>query len=415
MLPRLRAALLAPLCFAPAGACDEEDPLADLEEFRAELGEEGRSRVVIARMYQGFEWTLEAAGKSDEDRIKYVCDALGPLYPTYVSGLVRLGHDEIEKLQQDDHKKKRDEMVAVFEGVKKCLRENADKGKRRRPRFDVVLNALHYTAESKGVTNKFKGDKWLMDDVKYLDDLLAPNGYFFDFFSDPFVTTKPKKGEEADKYHAEALAEAIPKIQNRGRFVGGNMLKTFIPKGADFIAFTDRGLFDQVKHVMEEFDGKKIPVLMHVRNDPHCVGSEGRRYVQRKPEFRLERLHQHVRTTLWGYAPGEQLTNEALIREQYRGIRPAPGYPACPDHTEKATLWTLLDVEAQAGITITESFAMVPTAAVSGWYFAHPRAHYFGLGRITRDQVEDYARRKGWDLATAEKWLAPNLGYEAEE
>ncbi|WP_347279297.1 methionine synthase [Plasticicumulans sp.] len=135
----------------------------------------------------------------------------------------------------------------------------------------------------------------------------------------------------------------------------------------------------------------------------------------RLAEAFAERLHERVRREWWGYAPDEALANEQLIDEAYRGIRPAPGYPACPDHTEKATLWTLLDVEAQAGITITESFAMVPTAAVSGWYFAHPRAHYFGLGRITRDQVEDYARRKGWELATAEKWLAPSLGYEAEE
>ncbi|HNF66894.1 MAG TPA: vitamin B12 dependent-methionine synthase activation domain-containing protein, partial [Plasticicumulans sp.] len=135
----------------------------------------------------------------------------------------------------------------------------------------------------------------------------------------------------------------------------------------------------------------------------------------RLAEAFAERLHERVRREWWGYAPEEALANEQLIDEAYRGIRPAPGYPACPDHTEKATLWTLLDVEAQAGITITESFAMVPTAAVSGWYFAHPRAHYFGLGRITRDQVEDYARRKGWELATAEKWLAPSLGYEAEE
>ncbi len=295
MLPRLPAWLLLPLCLSPAGACDEEDPLADLEEFRAELGEAGRSRVVIGRMYQGFKWTLENAGETRKERIDYVCKALGPLYPTYVSGLVRLGHQEIVDLQTDKHKAKREEMIAVFEGVKDCLRENADAGKRKRPRFDIILNALHYTAESKGVDNKFKGDKWLMDDVEDLDELFAPNGYFFDFFSDPFVTTKPKKGEEAEVFHEEVITEGIPKIQKRGRFVGGNMLKTYIPKGSDFIAFTDRGLYDQVKHVMGEFDGKKIPVLMHIRNDPHCVGSEGRIYIERKKSYRLERLHQHVK------------------------------------------------------------------------------------------------------------------------
>ncbi|HRF45763.1 MAG TPA: vitamin B12 dependent-methionine synthase activation domain-containing protein, partial [Candidatus Competibacteraceae bacterium] len=104
-----------------------------------------------------------------------------------------------------------------------------------------------------------------------------------------------------------------------------------------------------------------------------------------------------------------------FIAENYRGIRPAPGYPACPDHTEKGLLWQLLDVNRNAGIHLTESFAMTPTAAVSGWYFSHPEARYFGVGRLDRDQVADYAERKGWTLAEAEKWLAPNLGYEPEE
>lgn len=122
-----------------------------------------------------------------------------------------------------------------------------------------------------------------------------------------------------------------------------------------------------------------------------------------------ERLHKHVRTDLWGYAPGEQLTNEALIREQYRGIRPAPGYPACPDHSLKPVLFDLLDAGANAGMTLTESFAMLPTAAVSGFYFAHPESQYFGVARIGRDQLEDYAERAGMDLATAQRRLRPNL------
>ncbi|WP_374284093.1 methionine synthase [Novosphingobium sp.] len=122
-----------------------------------------------------------------------------------------------------------------------------------------------------------------------------------------------------------------------------------------------------------------------------------------------ERLHQHMRTTLWGYAPGEQLTNEALIREEYRGIRPAPGYPACPDHSLKPVLFELLDATAKTGITLTESQAMLPTAAVSGFYFAHPDSQYFGVARIGRDQLEDYAARREVDLATAERWLRPNL------
>jgi 5-methyltetrahydrofolate--homocysteine methyltransferase len=126
-------------------------------------------------------------------------------------------------------------------------------------------------------------------------------------------------------------------------------------------------------------------------------------------EALAERLHQHVRTTLWGYAPGEQLTNEALIREQYRGIRPAPGYPACPDHSLKPILFDLLKAQDTAGITLTESQAMLPTSAVSGFYFAHPESQYFGVARIGRDQLEEYAQRRGIDLPAAERWLRPNL------
>ncbi|MDZ5646065.1 methionine synthase [Nitrospirillum sp. BR 11828] len=132
----------------------------------------------------------------------------------------------------------------------------------------------------------------------------------------------------------------------------------------------------------------------------------------RLAEALSERMHERVRTELWGYAAGESLSNEDLIAEKYRGIRPAPGYPACPDHTEKGILWRLLDAEKNAGVTLTESYAMTPTAAVSGLYFAHPDAKYFGLGKVERDQVADYAARKGMDMATMERWLAPNLNYE---
>ena len=132
----------------------------------------------------------------------------------------------------------------------------------------------------------------------------------------------------------------------------------------------------------------------------------------RLAEALAERIHEKVRTEYWGYAKDEALDNDALIHERYQGIRPAPGYPACPDHTEKGTLWKLLDAERAAGMTITESFAMLPTAAVSGWYFWRPESAYFGVGKIGRDQVEDYAKRKGWTVAEAERWLAPNLGYE---
>jgi 5-methyltetrahydrofolate--homocysteine methyltransferase len=135
----------------------------------------------------------------------------------------------------------------------------------------------------------------------------------------------------------------------------------------------------------------------------------------RLAEAYAEWMHLRVRREFWGYTPDEDVAPEALLAETYRGIRPAAGYPACPDHTEKATLFDLLDAGANAGMTLTESFAMWPGASVSGLYFSHPGAAYFGVGRIGRDQVEDYARRKGMDVAEVERWLAPNLGYDPRE
>ena len=134
----------------------------------------------------------------------------------------------------------------------------------------------------------------------------------------------------------------------------------------------------------------------------------------RLAEAFAEYLHERVRKVYWGYAPNENLSNEALIRENYQGIRPAPGYPACPEHTEKAQIWQLLEVEKHTGMKLTESYAMWPGAAVSGWYFSHPESKYFAVAQIQRDQVEDYAQRKGMPVAEAERWLAPNLGYDAE-
>jgi len=135
----------------------------------------------------------------------------------------------------------------------------------------------------------------------------------------------------------------------------------------------------------------------------------------RLAESYAETMHRRVRTELWGYAPSEALSNDDLIAERYRGIRPAPGYPACPDHTEKGTLFQLLDAEASAGIRLTENFAMTPAASVSGWYLAHPASFYFGVGRIGRDQLEDYVARKGWTLAEGERWLAPLLQTRTRE
>ncbi|WP_422394631.1 methionine synthase [Pantoea agglomerans] len=134
----------------------------------------------------------------------------------------------------------------------------------------------------------------------------------------------------------------------------------------------------------------------------------------RLAEAFAEYLHERVRKVIWGFAPNENLSNEELIRENYQGIRPAPGYPACPEHTEKAAIWRLLAVEQQTGMKLTESFAMWPGAAVSGWYFSHPDSRYFAVAQIQRDQVEDYAARKGMSVMEVERWLAPNLGYDAD-
>ena len=144
-------------------------------------------------------------------------------------------------------------------------------------------------------------------------------------------------------------------------------------------------------------------------DDYHAIMAKA--LADRLAEAFAEYMHRHVRRDLWGYARDEALDNEGLIREAYRGIRPAPGYPACPEHTEKRTLFDVLDAD-RIGVSLTESCAMLPAASVSGWYFAHPDAAYFGLGRIGRDQVEDYAKRKGMSLQEAERWLAPNLAYE---
>jgi 5-methyltetrahydrofolate--homocysteine methyltransferase len=184
---------------------------------------------------------------------------------------------------------------------------------------------------------------------------------------------------------------------------------------SDFVAPVETGLRDWmgafavtaghgVDELVRRFEAE--------RDDYRAILSKA--LADRLAESFAERLHQHVRCELWGYAPeDEELANEALIAERYRGIRPAPGYPACPDHTEKRTLFQLLDAEAHTGIRLTESCAMVPAAAVSGWYIAHPDSFYFGLGRIGRDQVEDYAGRKGMSVEEVERWLGPNLGYEA--
>ena len=152
-------------------------------------------------------------------------------------------------------------------------------------------------------------------------------------------------------------------------------------------------------------------VADHTRQHDDYSGIMVKALADRLAEALAEWLHEEVRKHYWGYAPGEDLDNQQLIGEQYRGIRPAPGYPACPDHSEKRILFDLLDVENSIDLHLTENFAMTPTASVSGFYFAHPEARYFSVGRIGRDQVEDYAARKGMAVDEVERWLRPNLDY----
>jgi len=184
----------------------------------------------------------------------------------------------------------------------------------------------------------------------------------------------------------------------------------------DFVAPKDTGLHDYVGAFAVTTGlgcHEKVAEFRAANDDYSAILLES--LADRLAESFAERLHQRVRKEFWGHAADEHLSNEDLIAEKYAGIRPAPGYPACPEHTEKATLWQLLDVEKNTGIQLTESMAMWPGASVSGWYFSHPQSQYFVLGRINKEQVADYAQRKGWSLQEAEKWLSPNLGYEPED
>jgi 5-methyltetrahydrofolate--homocysteine methyltransferase len=165
-----------------------------------------------------------------------------------------------------------------------------------------------------------------------------------------------------------------------------------------FAVTTGIGIEEHVKRFEEDHDDYQA-IMLKVLAD-------------RLAEAFAELMHKRVRTEYWAYAKDEQLDNAQLIAEEYKGIRPAPGYPACPDHTEKAKLWQLIDADQNAGISITESFAMLPAASVSGWYFSNPESKYYAVAKINRDQVEDYAKRKKMTLAETERWLSPNLGYD---
>ena len=182
---------------------------------------------------------------------------------------------------------------------------------------------------------------------------------------------------------------------------------------ADFIAPKESGAIDYLGvFAVTAGIGLEELVKRFEQNNDDYSALLAKSLADRLAEAFAERLHERVRKEFWGYAKNEHLDNDSLISEQYRGIRPAPGYPACPDHTEKRLLFDLLNVTENTGIQLTESFAMLPAASVSGFYFAHPQARYFGVGKIGKDQLTDYARRKGMSVPELERWLSPILGYE---
>ncbi|RBY84767.1 methionine synthase [Blastococcus sp. TF02A-26] len=222
-------------------------------------------------------------------------------------------------------------------------------------------------------------------------------------------------GEDIEVYTDETRREVRTTLhqlrqQTEGR--DGSARKSL----ADFVAPRETGLRDYVGAFAVTAglgSADRVAAFKKDYDDYSAILLES--LADRLAEAFAERLHERVRREFWGYAGDERLDSGELIAEKYRGIRPAPGYPACPEHTEKRTIWELLDVEAATGIELTESMAMWPGAAVSGLYFAHPDSRYFVLGRLGRDQVEDYARRKGWTLREAERWLSPNLGYRTDD
>ncbi len=218
--------------------------------------------------------------------------------------------------------------------------------------------------------------------------------------------------------------EVFSDDRRRGVLATIHTLRQQMPRGrdgranlalADFIAPRESGIADWIGgFAVSTGEGLDAIVKDFERqhDDYHSIMAKA--LADRLAEALAERMHERVRKEFWGYAAAEALSNEALIKEEYRGIRPAPGYPACPDHTEKRTLFDLLQAERNAGITLTESFAMVPAASVAGYYFSHPESRYFGVGRIHRDQVDDYARRKGVNLKEMERWLSPILAYDPD-
>jgi len=265
--------------------------------------------------------------------------------------------------------------------------DDADKGEEARKLFDDAQRTLHEIIagkwlEARAVIGFFPANSVNDDDIEVYADESRTR----------LLTTLHNLRQQDEKPPGrpnQCLSDFIaPKSSGLKDYIGG------------FAVTAGLGVDEHVKRFEE------------VHDDYHAIMVKA--LADRLAEAFAELMHERVRKEWWGYAPEEQLDNEKLIHEEYRGIRPAPGYPACPEHTEKGLLWQLLDAETNAGIALTDHYAMWPAASVSGWYFSHPESKYFGLGKINKDQAADYARRKGMSLAEAERWLAPNLGYEPE-
>ncbi|WP_435768746.1 methionine synthase [Nocardioides sp. SYSU DS0651] len=253
----------------------------------------------------------------------------------------------------------------------------------------------------------------LFDDARaMLDQMIAEkwvtaNGVYGLF---PAAST----GEDVLVYDDDTRGDVratLHQLRQQGEHRGGIPNRSL----ADYVAPVESGVRDHVGAFAVTAGiglDERVKAFRDQLDDYSAIMVEA--LADRLAEAFAERLHQRVRTEFWGYSD-EQLSNDDLIAERYRGIRPAPGYPACPDHTEKETIWSLLDVEQNAGIKLTESMAMWPGAAVSGIYYSHPESQYFVVGRLGRDQIEDYAARKGWSVTETEKWLSPNLGYDPDD
>ena len=271
-------------------------------------------------------------------------------------------------------------------------------------RFPDILN----NPVSGETARKLYDDAQEMLDTAIKEKWLTANGVI-GFFPANAV------GDDIEVYTDDTRTEVLTTLRNlrqQGEHRDG------IPNRSlgDFIAPKETGLADYVGAFAVTTGlgiRDKIDEFKAANDDYNAILLES--LADRLAEAFAERMHQRVRKEFWGFQPDEQLDNEELIAEKYVGIRPAPGYPACPEHTEKATLFDLLDVTERTGIELTESMAMWPGAAVSGWYFSHPQSQYFVVGRLAQDQVADYAKRKGWTLQEAERWLGPNLGYNPED